>query len=157
MKFQPKSEKEISEAGLLPVGEYPFEVVEAEDTISKSQNDMVALTIKVYDLEGVGHTVFDWLVDTDKAAYKTRHFAEATGLLPNYETGNLPADVMVGRSGYCKVVVRKDTTGQYPDKNGIADYIKPKAGTAAAASSPKSALPGHKPPMDPDFDQDIPF
>lgn len=157
MKFQPMSEKEIAEAGLLPAGEYPFEVVGAEDKISKSGNDMTELTVKVYDIDGIGHSIFDYLVATKKSAFKIRHFAEAAGLLPNYETGNLPADVMVGRSGYCKVIIRKDDKGEYPDKNQIADYIKPKDGTSAAASSPKSTLPGRQPPMDPDFDQDIPF
>lgn len=155
MKFQPKSEAEIAAAGLLPVGEYPFEIVSALDKVSKNGgNEMVELTVKVYDLEGVGHQIFDYLVDTDKAAYKTRHFAEATGLMPNYETGNLPADVMVGRSGYCKLVIRKDKTGEYPDKNQIADYIKPKTGSTAAAAPVARASSAA---LSKELDDDIPF
>ena len=154
MKFQPKSEKEVAEAGLLPIGEYPFEVIAAEDKASKAGNDMVELTVKVYDIDGVGHSIFDYLVDTDKSAYKTRHFAETTGLMPNYETGNLPAGIMIGKSGYCKVVIRKDKTGEYPDRNGIADYIKPKNATAATPA-PRAAAPLR--PQTAIQDDDIPF
>lgn len=148
MRFQPKTEKEIAEANLLPIGEYDFEVTDAVEKQSKAGNDMVELAIKVYDTEGVGRIVNDWLVDTEKAAFKIRHFAEAVGLLPDYERGSIPAEIMVGRAGRCKVSIKKDTTGQYPDKNGIADYIKAKVTNGAAPRSPVTAA---------DLNDDIPF
>lgn len=124
MRFTPKTENEVSSAGLWPKGTYDFEVADATDKQSKNGNDMTELVVKIYDQEGKSRKVFDYLVDTDGGAYKIRHFAEAAGLLKEYETGFLPADVMIGKTGRCQVIIQKDKTGAYPDKNAISDYVK---------------------------------
>lgn len=130
MRFTPKTENEIASANLWPAGEYDFEVIKAEDTASKAGNDMTALTVRIFDIEGKHRQVLDYLVDSVNSAYKTRHFAEATGMMEQYDKGEMLAFEMVGRTGRCKVNVQKDHSGQYPDKNGIADYIKAGAGSA---------------------------
>ena len=144
MRFTPKSEKEVAEAGLLSKGTYDFEVVEANDKQSKAGNDMVELICQVYDSEGRGRKIFDWLVDSDGAAYKIRHFAEATGMLAEYEKGELPSHAMVGKTGRCQIVIRKDRDGNYPDKNAIADYVK------ATGTTPVEKI-------DRELDDEIPF
>lgn len=149
MRVDPKTEKEIAEEGLLTAGEYDFEVTGAEETESKKGNEMVALKVRVFDMDGRGHQILDWLVSIDSSAYKNRHFAEATGLLDEYESGNLPASIMIGKTGRCKVVIKKDTTGQYGDKNGIADYLKPKVASTRRAAPAKS--------VSADLDDEIPF
>ena len=152
MRFQPKTEREIAEAGLLPAGEYDFEVLEAEDTQSKAGNDMVALKLSVYDKDGATRRVDDWLVDTDGGAYKIRHFASATGLLTLYEKGSLPASEMIGRVGRCKIAIRKDKTGNYPDKNSVTDYVK------APEKEQSDAVPKRAPAtVAQELDDDIPF
>ena len=152
MRFAPKSENELASANLWGPGEYDFEVNAAEEATSAKGNDMVKLTVWVFNHEGQRRTVFDYLVDTEGGAYKIRHFAEATGLLPQYERGELLADDMAGRTGRCKLTVQKDKSGQYPDKNGIGDYLKPKAG-----ARPLSAPAQRKPVPAGDIDDDIPF
>lgn len=132
MRFQPKTENEVAAAGLWPKGTYDFEVAEAAEKQSSKGNDMIELVVRLFDAEGKSRKVFDWLVDTEGGAYKIRHFAEATGMLEAYERGELRASDMEGKAGSCIVIISKDKTGQYPDKNAISDYVKPKDGTAAS-------------------------
>lgn len=147
MRFTPKTEQEIAQAGLLIPGAYDYEVADADETQSKAGNDMVAMKVRVYDGDGNARTVLDWLVDTDGSAYKIRNFAESAGMLAQYEKGELPASAMVGCTGRCKVIIKKDKTGEYPDKNAIADYLKPTNGTAPVARAPVPA----------ELDDEIPF
>lgn len=122
MRFEPKTSQEIDESNLLDPGLYDFEVVEAADKISRTGNEMVALALRIEDHNGRGNKILDWLVATDGGAYKVRHFAESTGLLAEYEKGNMPAEFMVGRTGRCKLSI-KPATGEYRAKNTVADYI----------------------------------
>lgn len=148
MKFQPKSEKEIAEAGLFANGEYDFEVMEATETNSKAGNDMIELVMRVYNSDGGYTRVMDWLVSIDSVAYKIRHFAATIGMIAEYEKGELKADKLVGKVGRCKLVIKKDKTGEYPDKNGIADYIKPAEGAAPVQA---------RKPVEEELDDQIPF
>jgi hypothetical protein len=120
MRVTPKTEKQIAEEGMFPAGIYSAEVVKAEDTVSKAGNDMIALTLRVYHGDRTA-LVNDYLLDS--MAYKVRHAAGSMGLLDSYEMGALVADDMVGKSVTVKLNVQKDKSGQYPDKNGIADYL----------------------------------
>lgn len=122
MKFQPKSEKEIAEAGLWPNGEYAFEILEAEEAADKNGNDMFKLRVKVFKEDGGSQNIFDY-VSGAWMEFKLRHLAEACGVLDDYEKGEIEAYQLVGKTGKCKINVSKDKTGQYPDRNGIADYI----------------------------------
>lgn len=122
MRFEPKSAQEVDEAGLLDPGLYDFEVMEAEDKESKAGNDMVALGLRIEDHNGRGLKVLDWLVATDGGAYKVRHFAESVGLLAEYERGDMPAGLMIGKTGRCKITI-KPANGEFRAKNAVADYV----------------------------------
>lgn len=152
MRFEPKSEKEIAEANLWPAGEYDFEITEAAEEVSKKGNDMVHLQVTIYNQDGNSRRVDDYLVSTNEAAFKLRQFAESVGLLTQYEGGEITADEMIGRAGRCKVIVKKDNTGQYADKNAIGAYLKPKAAQQKAnggAARPTTLAQ--------DLSDDIPF
>lgn len=153
MKFDPKSEKDIAEAGLWPVGEYDFEVKDASEETSASGNDMIKLTLHVFNNDSERITVFDYLVHTEKAAYKVRHFAEATGMLAQYERGELSSDECVFKTGRCKLGIKKDKAGQYPDKNAVADYVKATGAVKTAAPAARAKQPASAG----DFDDEIPF
>lgn len=133
MRVEPKTEAEVSEAGNWPRGTYDFEVSEAVEKTSKTGNEMVELVVKVYDNEGKYRKIYDYLVSTDGAAYKVRHFAGATGLMKDYEAGLLNARDMIGKTGRCEVVIKKAQDG-YPAKNSISDYIAPEDGAVAPSS-----------------------
>jgi len=124
MKFQPitEEEAEAQAGGIWPAGEYDFEVREATEKESKSGNDMTELELWIYNKEGDRRLVFDYLVATEKSAWKLRHFAASCGLLPQYEKGILMANEMVGRTGKCEIGIRKQEG--YPDKNTVRSYVK---------------------------------
>lgn len=122
MRFEPKTEKEVQEMNLRDPGEYDFLVVEAEDKLSRAGNDMAEIKLQMEDGQGRRFHITDYLVGTDGMAYKVRHFAEAVGLLAEYEKGNLPAEIMTGRTGRCKVGI-KPAQGQYRAQNTVTDYI----------------------------------
>jgi hypothetical protein len=119
MDFTPKTEEEISEAGLLPKGEYPFEVIKAEDKKSKNGNAMIELSLCVFQPDGETRKVVDYLLS--KVAYKLRHFCDSVGLLPQYQGGTLQAEDCVGRTGNCKIEIKP--ADSYPAKNEVKDYI----------------------------------
>lgn len=122
MKFQPKSEKELAEANLWPVGDYSYEILEAEETTDKNDNPMFKLKVKVFKENGASQNIFDYVSPT-WMEFKLRHLAEASGLLVAYDNGEIEDYQFVGKTGRCKVNISKDKTGQYPDRNGIGDYI----------------------------------
>ena len=141
MKFKPKTEKELAEANLWPNGPYAFEILEAEEKTDKNDNPMFALKVKIFKDSGASQNVFDYVSPT-WMEFKLRHLAEACNLLAEYEQGEMEAYQLVGKTGMCKVNVSKDKTGQYPDKNGIADYL--------ADNGPSDAVKAH-------MDDSIPF
>lgn len=147
MRVTPKTEQEVASAGLFKAGVYDFEVMDATEKQSKAGNDMLELKIRAYDAEGKQQTIFDYLVDTDGSAYKVRNFAVAVGMLKQYDSGNLPAHSMIGLTGQCRVIIKKDRSGEYPDKNAITDYVK--------AGTPATNVGG--PRAEPDLDDSIPF
>lgn len=144
MKFAPKSEKEIAEENLIKPGIYDFEIVDALEKVSKSGNEMIELKLNVFDGDAP-RIVMDYLLES--MAFKLRHAADACGLLPNYEGGSLLADDFKGRSGKLKIKIDKDKSGQYADKNGVADYVKREA----------DAVPDGRPVAPADLDDGIPF
>lgn len=157
MRVIPKTEREIAEAGLWEPGTYDFEVLEADDTVSKSSGaEMIKLKVKIFNDQGESQIVFDYLLDS--MAGKLRHAAEAFGLLAEYERGGMQGIDCQGKTGRCKVSIQKDKTGQYPDKNGIADYI-PAAREAARPGGRTSGRPAPSwdAPKGVDLDDEIPF
>lgn len=123
MKVTPISEADARAAGLWKRGLYDFQVMTAIDTQSKAGNEMIELETKVFNQEGRFRIFKDWLVSSDHPLNmaKVRHFASATGLLPQYEKGELRAADCIDKTGQCQIGIEKGKD-PYPDKNKIADY-----------------------------------
>jgi hypothetical protein len=157
--FNPMSDEELEASTLLPDGEYDFEVSKSERQISSSQNPMAKLTLKCWDKDGVIKYVYDYLVfsPVQLCIRKVKHFCDTTGLLNEYNAGQIPEELenLTGR------VCIKISTGneipedklkgkpkgsRYPDKNEVVDYIK----------RGDSAVPDAK-PEEPFFEDDINF
>lgn len=117
--FTPKTEQEIQEEGLLPAGIYPFEVIKAENQMSKKGAPMVKLTLNVYNGESE-KIVFDYLLEA--MAYKLHAFCKHTGLQDQYDSGALNVDDMVGKSGFVKLKVQK--SDEYGSQNSISNYVE---------------------------------
>lgn len=140
MKVTPISEADARASGLWKRGLYDFEVLTAIETQSKVGNDMIEMEVRVFDTEGKGRTFKDWLVSSESTAFKVRHFAAATGLLPQYERGELKAFDCVNKTGRCQIGVEygKQIPGsndKYPDKNKIQDYAPDTGKLIASAVS----------------------
>jgi hypothetical protein len=158
------TEDELIRASLLEPGVYPFEVMTAEDKVSKTGNEMIELKLNVFSDNQEAH-VFDYLLE--KMAFKLRHFAEATGLISDYEVGSLDALACMGKVAYVKIGIDKGN-GSFPPKNVVLDYVK--AEVAGAPPTKNSLLEALKPDApkptsrlapaaagDKPFDDDIPF
>jgi len=164
MKFQPKTEKEIAEAGLLPVGVYPFEVLEASDSTSKAGNGMIVLDILIHAPDGSNRKLTDYLLEA--MAFKLYHFSKHHGLIDKYQAGSLTAEDCIGRSGWVKLGIQKgkpkpDGGGDYPDRNSVATYVAgpdlpPRALVPPKAQQPTEAPLGNLLPAG-GPDEDVPF
>lgn len=149
MKFTPKSENEIASENLIQPGTYDFEIVDAENALSKNNNEMVKLKLHVFDDNGNARIVFDYLLES--MAYKLRHAADACRLLDKYETGHLIAEDFKGKTGKLKLAIQKSKDPLYADKNVVADYVK----RESAADSAPQAKPEKQ--VAADLDDEIPF
>lgn len=154
MRFTPVSEEEANaqSSGIWPAGDYDFEIKDATEKESASGNEMTELEVWLYDDGGKRKMVFDYLVVTEKSAWKIRHFAASCGLLAQYERGSLMANEMVGRTGKCTVATQAANNG-YPAKNVIRDYLKAEAAQISRPTQPRTRTPA---PAG-DIDDDIPF
>ena len=141
---EPKTEKEIQEMSNIPAAEYDFNILMAEDTVSKtSGNDMIKATLGIYVDGAIKRKIPDYLMPS--MAAKLRHFCDTTGLLSQYEAGTLEAADLIGRSGRVKIGIEPEKNG-YPAKNFVKDYVcrpaKPLAGQNPNAESvPEEEIP----------------
>ncbi len=154
MRVTPLSDEEAAAltADLWPAGGYDFEVRAATEETSKSNNDMIKLEVWIYNHSGGRRLCFDYLVSSEKAAWKVHQFAASCGLTEQYKSGDLMPAEIVGRTGFCEVAVQK-ATDDYPAKNIIRSYVKAKdmpQPTRATAPAREKAPVG-------DIDDEIPF
>lgn len=142
--------------GLLPAGEYDFEVRKAEDskTGPNSKNpgtDIINLELTVYTPSGGKKTVFDMLHPAMEV--KVYNFCKMAELLDEYNSGELKAHHCEGINGRVKIKIKpEDEKNGYAAKNEVANYIVPKQETTPSQ--------GRKPPVvkDDDLsDSEIPF
>lgn len=154
MKFTPKTEKELYEDKVYPEGQYAFQIISAWDKQSKAGNDMIELKIQVYNNEGKFILVNDYLMES--MMFKLLHACEACGLQDKYESGELVADDFIDKTGFLKLNIQKDKTGQYPDRNGVKDYVV-KVDEVGAIKEKMAAVKAMYEPAKDDMADDIPF
>jgi len=130
MRFTPKTQEEIDFENLLPKGEYDFEVVKAEDAVSKKGNEMIKVNLKVFHGEGF-QFVTDYLMEA--MAYKLRHFFETVGMIDAYNAGSVQSADLVGACGKVRIDI-EPASGEYAAKNTVKDY-----GSKAAKKTEKDA------------------
>ncbi len=139
MKYTPKSEAELEKekqdainSSLLPNGEYDFEVLQSSDKPSNAGADMITLKLNVFDSNGEGRIIFDYL--TEAMGWKIRHAADACGLIGSYEAGTLCASNFDFATGKVKIKTQKGNK-EYPNpKNVVEDYVKRNSAAPAVAN-----------------------
>ena len=120
MQFAPTTEAQMQAARLIPDDtECDFEVISAENKVSKKGNEMIALKLRVW--HGAREAqVFDYLMPSMQ--FKLLHFCETTGLTARYASGNLTATDCQSKAG--KVVIGvEEASGNYAAKNTVRDYV----------------------------------
>jgi hypothetical protein len=138
MKVQPISSEEANAGGFgepFPAGEYDFLIYAAEETTSKAGNDMLKLTLHIFNKRGEKQTTFDYILSSQTGAWKARHLMEAIGMVREYDRGEIDPIKIEGKPGRCKLqlVPAKD---QFPAKNAVADYLGPKQAESAISYGP---------------------
>lgn len=172
MKLGHVATKEEADAGgtFAPwkPGDYEFEVHGAADDVSDAGNEMIKLTLWVFDADGNKRTVFDYLTGDEKSSWKVRHFAEAIGLLASYERGELDPYDIEGKTGKLKLRIKPANTN-YPANNSVQDYIPlgdlpektPRPAARASAPTRGASTGGASRPAVPstsrEMDDEIPF
>lgn len=136
MKFQPKSEEEVSQFKPWDDGEYSFEILSSVkfgtkeyktcDRLDKNNNDMLQLVVQIFNDNDQKQVIIDYITVT--AERKLRHAAVCCDLLVKYQSGELTGDDFVGKCGKLKLYTQKgkakdDGSGYWPDKNSISDYV----------------------------------
>ena len=128
--FTPRTDEQIealANKDLLPKGQYEFKVLNIEKRVSGSGNDMLA--IKLLIVQGNdSRTLMDYIVMTDKWAFKLKHFCESVGFHKVYEKGEANLISFEGQGGTLKLDIQKGTpkqdgSGNYADKNVVTDYV----------------------------------
>ena len=124
MRYKPMTKEELAaQRGTLKAGPCDFEVVDAKDQLSKAGNEMVKLTLRVWDSEGREGQLFDYLVGS--ASWKIASFFESIGNPEHYESGEIDTLAILGACGKATLAIEKDTTGKYGDQAKVKFYVKP--------------------------------
>jgi hypothetical protein len=156
MNFVPKSAAEIAAKSKPLTGIFPARVHTAEAQVSKKGVDMIKLDLTVYFGDKT----------TEKSTYLhpamevlVYHFCDHAGLLEEYNSGSLTADMCEGKDVMVKLGIEKGKDG-YQDKSVIKDFV-PRDTPATDLATGKPTVPAApRPPKDPDLDtapDDIPF
>lgn len=125
MIFNPLSEDELFENNLFQPGEYPFDVISADEYVSKAGNEGIKLTLCVFDSLGKQHYIIDYL--SSAGVFKIHQFCKAMDLLEDYKKGELNTILCLGKAGRLKVDVEKgkvkDDGSLYPDRMSVKKYL----------------------------------
>lgn len=118
----------LQNSDLLARGEYEFKVLEVKEKISNNGNEMLVVKLQLSSGNEI-RVMTDWLVMTDKMAFKFKHFCEALGLGSSYEKGEINLDDFKNRQGKLFLDVqpgnpKQDGSGNFPSRNAVKDYIK---------------------------------
>lgn len=149
MKFTPKTEEELKkEMVALVKGMADFEIEQVSEEKSSNGNDMLKVTLKVWDQEGTEGKIWDYITTT--AQWKLKQLLDAVGQGDKYETGEIHTHELEGKTGKLKIRIQK-ATGEYGEKPAVAEYVK-KSGQVKTSEIKKQELPDFNPDEDvPDF------
>jgi hypothetical protein len=157
MKFKPRTKEEIDSMNLIKAGVYSFRVANAAEQTSKSGNEMLKLTLEVFDEQGAPHTVFDYLLEA--MPQKLYSFCHATNMTQQYQMGQMRDIDCIDKCAYVEITVEKGQPnpqgGVYADKNQVKCYLSSNDKKAKVSASVSSAVAAGKP--DNGFDDEIPF
>lgn len=95
-------------------------IINAVDTKSKQGNEMIEADFKIYDPAGLQPTIKHYFVDKAPGMFKKLCIV----LDLNFESGDIAAETLKGKSLKVLIKIQTDKSGQYSDKNVIAAFAK---------------------------------
>jgi len=120
MKFEPldKNGRTLFKAGI-----YDFMVMDANECVSSSGNEMIKLKLNIDDGYGNNNVIFDHLVGSSAHRCKEhiRDFIYSIGLEENYENGEISENQCHNKTGKCELMIEENE--QYGNKNKVRKYI----------------------------------
>lgn len=130
-------------------GDYPVEVIDAVESLSKTGHEMIELKLKT----SAGSYLYDFLVFIPNAYWKIDAFRAATGEVVTPEDDvEITADDLIGRTGTARLVIEEYKGKQ---RNKVAAWLTPKPGAKPAPTA--KAKPATQPQPQATEDDDIPF
>jgi hypothetical protein len=110
--------------GLLPKGEYPAVIIEAQNRVGKADpsKTYVVITVSIKSIKKEKEIeVYCTL------PYMLKHAADSTGNTEKYDNRTLKLSDFVGKSCNVKVKIQ-EATEKFPiPKNAVWDFVQPKA------------------------------
>lgn len=119
MKYTVTQTINENDKSVIPQGAHKFEVIRAEEALSKNKNAMIKLTLRL------GATASNaWVTDylNEKAPRKIMHFMQSIGLGDLYEKGDISPEDCLGMTGVLKVV--QEYSEQYGIQNVVSQYLQ---------------------------------
>lgn len=115
MEFNPKD----ANANLIPTETWCEAVIAtAKDTYSKQGNQMIEAEFRVFDTQGESRIITHYFV-----AHKPGMFKKLCAALKlDFDSGKIPAEVLIDKKLAVWIKIQKDETGRYDDKNVIAAF-----------------------------------
>lgn len=125
MSYTPKTEDQLAKEGLMHDGTYDCEVTQTNDKPSKAGNTMFTLKLNVFEEDGSGRVIYDYIaLGNNFGERKLRHAADAFGLLDIYDTGNLKPSDFQDKAGKVQIKTQEGSADFPLPKNVVADYVK---------------------------------
>lgn len=118
MQYNPEAKKP---SYVLPPGEYPAQVLSAEEKKSKAGNPMLVVKLNVWNTATGGEQkITDYMIQGGEysADWKIRHLVASSGLAVS---GDLNPSELVGRNLKVKLKI-KPAKGDYQESNAVSDY-----------------------------------
>lgn len=147
MKFDLSEPQQVRQFELIENGWYPFEIIEAKDSVSKKGNPMIELKLRL-DVNGTRRVLKDYVLGA--FPHKLKRFAESIGAEDQYRSRDIQTDALIGKAAMCNVIKEAGRDGK--DRNSVVDYMSAESPAERDAQHTDDAA-GH----DTDTQQDIPF
>tara|TARA_B100000214_G_scaffold368428_1_gene339965 strand:+ start:7379 stop:7807 length:429 start_codon:yes stop_codon:yes gene_type:complete len=120
MQFDPNTVKDAS--WLVPEGEYDFEIVHAEDSVSKFGVEQMFFKFRVFLADGETALIHQYI--GGKHLYKLKHLCNSIGCIQFWNDGDCDPGDMLNKSGrgFLGTYDKNDGT----KRNTFQRFLKPK-------------------------------
>lgn len=121
MKFNP-IDYDKKETSSLQEGEAKYLVINSEECVSKSGNEMLKIKLKITQENNGSSHIYDYLVSADNCVWKISSFCKSSSNEGIYKEGSLTPEKIKGWEGLC--ILKKETSEDYGDQIKISHYIE---------------------------------